>query len=120
MLVPPGPVTVMSTVLPAVPAGEVATMDELDPTAKLVAATPPNFTAVAPLKPEPVIVTDVPPAAAPFEGDTAVTVGADAWYVKVSALTTGEVPSGVVTVMLTDPALAAGDTAVTEVAEFTV
>ena len=110
----------MSTVLPAVPAGAVAVMDELDPTAKLLATTPPNFTAVAALKPEPVIVTDVPPAAEPFEGDTAVTVGAAAWYVKLSALTTGEVPSGVVTVMLTAPALAAGETAEIEVAEFTV
>ena len=36
----------------------------------------PNRTAVAPLKPVPVIVTVVPPASGPAAGDIEVTVGA--------------------------------------------
>ena len=71
--VPLGVVTVTSTV--PVPAGEV--------TVRLVAVTPlievpalvPKCTAVAPVKPVPLTVTEVPPAASPFEGLTPVTVG---------------------------------------------
>ena len=40
-----------------------------------VAAVVPKFTAVAPVKPVPVIVTDVPPAAGPLVGLMPVTVG---------------------------------------------
>jgi hypothetical protein len=40
-----------------------------------VAATPPKATAVAPVKPDPVIVTDVPPATGPAAGDTPATTG---------------------------------------------
>ena len=71
--VPLGVVTVTFTV--PVPAGEV--------TVRLVAVTPvipvpgfvPKSTAVAPVKSVPVTVTEVPPAAGPFEGLTPVTVG---------------------------------------------
>ena len=73
-LVPPAVVTVMSTV-PALPAGEVAVICVALLTVKPVAAVAPNFTAVAPVKPVPVIVTLVPPAADPLVGLTAVTVG---------------------------------------------
>ncbi len=45
-------------------------------TVKLVAALAPKSTAVAPVNPVPVMVTDVPPAAGPVFGLTAVTVGA--------------------------------------------
>ena len=45
-------------------------------TVKLVAATVPNFTAVAPVKLVPAMVTLPPPASGPLEGLTEVTVGA--------------------------------------------
>jgi hypothetical protein len=44
-------------------------------TVKLVAATPPKVTLVAPVKPVPVIVTVLPPADGPVLGVTEVTVG---------------------------------------------
>ena len=59
---PPGVVTVMSTV-PAEPAGAVAVIWVALLTVKLVALVAPNLTAVAPVKLVPVIVTVVPPAA---------------------------------------------------------
>ena len=52
-------------------------------TVKLVAAVVPKSTAVAPVKPVPVIVTKVPPAAGPLVGLRPVTVGA-ATAVKVN------------------------------------
>jgi hypothetical protein len=62
-LVPSGVVTVTSTV--PVPGGETAVIEVADPTVKLVALAEPNFTAVAPLKRLPVIVTEVPPPGLP-------------------------------------------------------
>ncbi len=50
----------MSTVDPFVPGGAVALMVVSLVTVKLAEA-PPNLTDVAPVKDEPVIVTDVPP-----------------------------------------------------------
>jgi hypothetical protein len=47
-------------------------------TVKPDAATSPKNTPVAPVKPLPVIITDVPPAALPELGLTPVTEGADA------------------------------------------
>ena len=44
-------------------------------TVKLVAATVPKTTLVAPVKLVPVMVTVVPPAGGPEVGETAVTVG---------------------------------------------
>jgi hypothetical protein len=49
VLVPPGPVTVTSTV-PALPAGVVAVMDAALTTVNEAAAEPPKVTAVAPVK----------------------------------------------------------------------
>ncbi len=43
--------------------------------AKLVPAIPPNKTSVAPVKPEPEIVTVVPPLAVPLAGEREVTTG---------------------------------------------
>ena len=43
---------------------------------KLVAAVEPKLTPVAPLKPVPVMVTEVPPARGPAAGLMALTVGA--------------------------------------------
>ena len=74
-LVPPGVVTVTSTV-PAVPAGAVAVIWVALLTVKLVAAVAPKLTALAPVKLVPVIVTEVPPAVGPAVGLTPVTVGA--------------------------------------------
>jgi hypothetical protein len=72
-LVPPGVVTVMSTV--PVPAGAVAVIWVALLTVNVAAATEPNFTAEAPVRPDPLIVTEVPPAAGPEVGLTAVTAG---------------------------------------------
>jgi hypothetical protein len=66
-------VTVTSTV-PADWAGEVAVIEVAELTVKLVAATDPKLTAVAPVKLVPVMVTDVPPAVIPRLGLTLVTV----------------------------------------------
>jgi hypothetical protein len=72
--VPPGVVTVTSTV-PAEPAGEVAVMLVSLTTVTSMAAWVPKLIAVAPVKPVPVMVTDVPPTSGPALGATAVTVG---------------------------------------------
>ena len=67
---PPGPVTVTSTV-PAASAGLVAVISVAETMTTLVAATVPKSTAVAVLKPVPVIVTAVPPADRPCRGTDA-------------------------------------------------
>ena len=73
--VPAGPVIVTSTVPD--PAGAVTLICvPAELTATLVAAVVPKSTAVAPLKPVPVIVTVVPATAGPCAGLTPVTVGA--------------------------------------------
>ena len=72
--VPPTVVTVTST-MPE-PAGEVAVIDVAEFTVKLAALLVPNFTAVAPVNPVPVIATDVPPIADPEVGEIELTVGA--------------------------------------------
>jgi hypothetical protein len=74
-LVPPPVVTVTSTV--PVPAGAVAVIDVAEFMVIEVAAVLPNVTAVAPVKPVPVRVTEVPPAAGPYIGAMLVTAGAD-------------------------------------------
>ena len=61
---------------PAEFAGVVAVIEVALLTVKLVAATPPNLTTVAPVKLVPVIVTLAPPAVGPELGLTLVTVGA--------------------------------------------
>ena len=70
---PPG-VTVITATVP-VPAGLTAVIDVALFTVKLVAGVEPKSTAVAPVKFVPVMVTVVPPAAGPFVGLKAVTVG---------------------------------------------
>ena len=72
-LVTAWPTTVTSTV--PVPAGASQVIWVSDSTLTLVAGVPPKLTAVALVKPEPLMVTDVPPA--PPEGlmlDTVVEV----------------------------------------------
>src|ERR1700686_4546395 len=72
--VPPGVVTVTSTVA-AASAGEVMEIEVEELTTSPVPAVLPNFTTVAPVKPVPVTVTGVPPVVGPELGLTAVTVG---------------------------------------------
>ena len=71
-LVPFVVVTVTSTV--PVPDGESAVIVVSLTKVKLEAAVPPNVTAVAPVKPVPVIVTRLPPAVGPEVGLTPDTV----------------------------------------------
>ena len=77
-LVPPGPVTVTSTVPPTrweLPAGDVAVIDVAETTLTPVAALPPNDTVSPDAKPVPVIVTTVPPDTVPETGVTPLTAG---------------------------------------------
>ena len=73
---PAGVVTVTSTV--PVPAGLSAVIEVSLTTVTFVAGVVPKSTAVAPVKPVPVIVTSVPPSVGPLVGLTPVTVGAAA------------------------------------------
>src|SRR5205807_1766384 len=74
-LVPPGVVTVMSTV-PAPPAGAVAVICVALLGVKAAAGAAPNLTAETPVNPVPVMTTDVPPAVVLLAGLIPVTVGA--------------------------------------------
>jgi hypothetical protein len=76
-----------------------------------VAGAVSNLTAVAPVKPVPVMVTVVPPTVGPEVGVTELTVGA-ATKVKWSPVFVGEVPPGLVTVTSTAPAVCGGEVAV--------
>ncbi|MNM85398.1 hypothetical protein D3C81_975110 [compost metagenome] len=73
-LVPPVVVTRTSTV--PLPAGAVAVICVALLTVTPVAAVAPKVTAVVPLKPEPVIVTVVPPVVGPEVGEMLLTTGA--------------------------------------------
>ena len=117
-LVPPGVVTVTSTV-PAASAGAVAVIAVALLTVTPVAAVVPNFTVAPARNPVPVIVTLVPPANGPADELTAVTVGT-ASYVNWSALLVKLVTPDCVTVTSTTPADSAGAVAVIEIALFTV
>ena len=76
-LVPPGVVTVMSTV-PSAPAGEFTVSDVPPPfTTTPVPGVAPKSTAVAPDRLAPVTVTEVPPEVGPTVGVTEATVGPD-------------------------------------------
>ena len=81
LLVPAGVVT-NTLATPALPAGVVAVIEVVLTTVTAVAAVPPMVTAVAPVKPKPVIVTDCPPATGPDDGLIAVTSG---WTVNTDA-----------------------------------
>jgi len=92
----PVPPAVVTLILPVTaPTGTVAVIWVAELTTKFVAATPPNFTEVAPVKPVPWIVTEVPTG--PLVGVKDVIVGAVV-TVKSDALVA--VPPGVVTVIL--------------------
>ncbi len=119
--VPSDVVTVTSTVATD-SAGAVAVIWVALLIVKVVAATVPNLTPVAPVKLVPVMITEVPPAVVPVAGLTPVTVGgAGVAKVKWSAgALTGDVPSDVVTVTSTVAADSAGAVAVIWVALLTV
>jgi hypothetical protein len=117
-LVPPGVVTVTSTI-PALWKGEVAVIWVTESTLKLDELVLPKLTAVSLRKFVPVIVTLVPPPPVPEAGEIEVTVGA-AIKVYWSAALVALVPPVVVTVISTVPALLAGEVAVIWVAELTV
>jgi hypothetical protein len=97
--VPAGVVTVTFTV-PAVPAGLAAVIVVSLTTEKLDAGVVPKSTAVAPVKPLPVIVTRVPPPTGPPVGLKLETARP---YVNRSADDAVDVPTGVVTVTFTVP-----------------
>jgi hypothetical protein len=71
--VPLGVTTVTSTV--PEPAGDVAVTLVSLFTVIEVAAEVPNMTVLAPLRPEPVMLTTVPPIVGPVLGETPVTTG---------------------------------------------
>jgi hypothetical protein len=73
-LVPLEEVTVTSTV-PAACNGEVAVIKVDETTERLLPATEPKWTALAPVNPVPVMVTAVPPTRGPTTGLTELTVG---------------------------------------------
>jgi hypothetical protein len=112
LLVPLGVVT-STLAVPALPAGIVAVILVLLPTATFVAAAPAIVTPVAPPKSVPVMVTDCPPACGPDDGLMDVTVGAARYEYSAFWLL---VPPGVVTSTLAVPALPAGVVAVMVVA----
>ena len=72
---PTGVVTVTSTIPAVDVAGEIAVIEVSLVTTTLVTRREPKLTAVAPVKPVPVRVTDVPPAIEPVAGEISVTVG---------------------------------------------
>jgi hypothetical protein len=72
-LVPPGPVTVTSTVDFVAAIGAVAVIDVFELTVKFVAVAPPKSTDVAPLNPLPVIVIELP--GTPTLGESEVIAG---------------------------------------------
>ena len=74
---PPTVVTLISTV--PVPAGDVAVIEVAELTVNPVAGVAPKLTTVAPVKPVPVMVTELPPASGPLVGDMEVTVGCAAY-----------------------------------------
>ena len=73
LALPPGVVTVTLTV--PVPAGLMTAICVLE-SAVIFAAVPPKLTPVAPPRLVPLIVTAIPPAVVPLDGDNPVTAGA--------------------------------------------
>jgi len=113
LLTPPTVVTVIGTV--PVPAGATAVIWVAETTVNDVAAVAPKSTAVAPVNPVPVNVTDVPPVTGPETGNTEANTGTGTYVKEIPLLT----PPTVVTVTGTVP-VPAGATAVTCVSETTV
>ena len=115
--VPPGVVTA-TLLAPGVPLGVTAVIELSELTETLVAATPPIFTTVAPVKLVPLIVIVVPPNVDPVDGIIDVIIGNG--VTKVNAFNLVPIPLGVVTTTLLAPGVPAGVTAVMEVADTTI
>ena len=109
LALPPAVVTA-TLCAPAVPVGVTAVMLVALTTTTLIAALPPTFTLVAPVKLVPVMVIEVPPNVVPELGLTLVIVGNGTTY--VNTLFNEIVPPGVVTETFLAPAVEAGVTAV--------
>ena len=76
VLLGPPPVVTITPTAPAVArAGVIQVIVVLSTMLREVAATPPNVTKVAPVKDVPVIVTLVPPAVLPVNGEMLVIFG---------------------------------------------
>ncbi len=69
------------------------------------AGVPPKSTPVAPVKPVPKIVTDVPPVSGPAPGVRDAATDGSAWYSKLSG---PELPTGSITITGTAPGACAG------------
>jgi hypothetical protein len=80
--VPPGVVTVTSTV-PADSGGEVTVRELSLVTVTPVAGMLPKSTTVAPVNPEPDMVTEVAPVVKPVEGATLLTTGVEGQSVSI-------------------------------------
>ena len=101
-------------------AGDTAVICVGESTDTDAAATDPKLTDAPDRKPEPVIVTTVPPTVEPVAGDTDDTTGTGAVNVKLSLGVSTDGPPDVDTTTCTVPAAStAGDTAVICVPEFT-
>ncbi len=112
---PLGVVTRTSTCPTVELAGVVAVISVSLTTVKLVTAVPPTVTAVAPVKPVPVMVMEVLVETGPYGGETPVTVGTVVVAVKVNAPVSVSVPPGAVMTTLAVPAVPAGVVAVISV-----
>jgi hypothetical protein len=108
-------VSTVTAVAPA-PAGEVAVTVLSELTVKAVAAVVPKNTSRVLIKPDPVIVTIVPPAVGPEVGVIEVITG-DGWKLKLSELS---VPPGEVILIGTVLTICAGATASTSLSSTTV
>lgn len=76
VLLGPPPVVTITPAAPTVArAGVIQVIVVLSTTVREVAANPPNVTEVAPVKDVPVIVTRVPPAVLPVNGEMPVIFG---------------------------------------------
>ena len=99
-LVPPLAVTRTSTVSDG-EAGDSATIVVSELTVNLIASAVPKDTLVTPVKPVPVIVTEVWPEAGPVFGESFLTVGAGAVPTSIVRAVPVEVPSEANTVRAT-------------------
>src|SRR5260370_33777974 len=108
----PKGVTTMTSTGPAMLPGVVAVITVGETIVNAVANRPPNETADAWSKPEPVIVTAVPPDVPPVLGPTLVTCGPGCRKENMSCWgSTAESPVAVWTTISTGPAMWAGGTA---------
>jgi hypothetical protein len=121
---PPDVVTCTFATPTVTVAGVTIVIDVADTTDTLADGTaiPPTVTDAPVMNPVPVTVTSVPPVTGPVDGDSDVTAGTGAVYVKLSPVPVVELePPEVVTCRSTTPGTTVdGDTTVSDVADTTV